>query len=238
MILALAFNDIFYLMAVFTSVVAVAAIGKVMKDLAFVLKGLTIFAGILVLLQVLFFKGEHVLFYLLPGDRLAITTEAILLGLAMGLRMMTIVLSFLVFLATTQFKDIVLALTEKLKLPYDYVFMFMTALRFVPTFLSEAVQVSYAQQVRGCPVDSGNPFKKVKSYISVSLPLVLISLKKAERLAIAMETRGYGSSNRTYYKEPIIGKADLIFIALTVVIIIVALILRFQGLGLFNTKRG
>ncbi|MEG6511098.1 energy-coupling factor transporter transmembrane component T family protein [Desulforamulus ruminis] len=231
MVLALTFNHVYYLLALLSSVVMVAAAGKVLKDLAFVLKGLTLFGGVLVLLQVLFFHGQDVLFYLIPGQHLPVSREAVLLGVAMALRMMTVVLSFLVFLATTQFKDIILVLTEKLKLPYDYVFMFMTALRFVPTFMMEAVQVSYAQQVRGLPIDTGNPLRKLKAYVAVALPLVLISLKKAERLAIAMETRGYGSGVRTYLKEPSIERVDWLVMFLIAVMIVGAILFRLQGFG-------
>ena len=220
MVLALTFNDPYYLLALLLSVGLVGLTGRVLKDLSGVMKGLSIFALILVLLQVIFYHGAY--------------QEAIALGIAMGLRMMTVVLSFLVFLSTTQYKDIILVLTEKMKLPYDYVFMFMTSLRFVPTFLNEAIQVGYAQQVRGCPIDSGNPWRKMKAYIAVALPLVLISLKKAERLAIAMETRGYGSNNRTYYKEPIISTLDYFVIFLVVILIIGAIILRCKGLGVLH----
>ena len=220
MVLALTFNDPYYLLALLISVGLVGLTGRVMKDLSGVMKGLSIFALILVLLQVVFYHGAY--------------REAVTLGIAMGLRMMTVVLSFLVFLSTTQYKDIILVLTEKMKLPYDYVFMFMTSLRFVPTFLNEAIQVGYAQQVRGCPIDSGNPWRKMKAYIAVALPLVLISLKNAERLAIAMETRGYGSNNRTYYKEPIISTLDYFVIFLVVVLIIGAIILRCNGLGVLH----
>ncbi|AQS58654.1 energy-coupling factor transporter transmembrane component T family protein [Desulforamulus ferrireducens] len=220
MVLALTFNHPYYLLGLFFFVGMVGLMGRVLKDLMFVMKGLSIFALILVLLQVIFYQGAY--------------REAITLGLAMGLRMMTVVLSFLIFLSTTQYKDIILVLTEKLKLPYDYVFMFMTSLRFVPTFLNEAIQVGYAQRVRGCPIDSGNPFRKIKAYIAVSLPLVLISLKKAEGLAIAMETRGFGSSNRTYYKEPLVRPVDYLVIFLVVVLIVTAIFLRFKGLGVLD----
>lgn len=152
----------------------------------------------------------------------------------MGLRMITVVLSFLIFLSTTQFKDILLVLTEKLRLPYDYVFMFMTALRFVPTFLDEAVQVRYAQQVRGCPVDSGNPWQKLKAYQAVALPLVLVSLKKAERLAIAMETRGFGCGKRTYYQEPVLTKLDTLVMVMVIATVILAITFRLQGYGIVH----
>ncbi|SHG78422.1 energy-coupling factor transporter transmembrane component T family protein [Desulforamulus hydrothermalis] len=231
MLLALTFNNVYYLLTLLSSVVAVAIAGKVLKDLRTVVKGLAFFAGILIILQIIFFQGQEILFYLLPGQRLPVTCEALYMGVAMAVRMMTVILSFLIFLATTQYKDIILALTEKLKLPYDYVFMFMTALRFVPAFMAEAVQVRYAQQVRCCPVDSGNPWHKIKAYSAVALPLVLISLKKAERLAIAMETRGYGSGVRTYYKEPAITKLDIMIILLTLISVMLAFILRWQGFG-------
>lgn len=231
MVLALSYNDIRYLLVVLSLVLIIGLQAQVLGSLTGVVKGLSIFAGILVILQVLFYRGNNVLFYILPNQNLPVTKEALFLGLAMGLRMMTVVLSFLVFLTTTQFKDIILVFTEKLRLPYDYVFMFMTALRFVPTFMTEAVQVSYAQQVRGCPVDRGNPLQKIKAYVAIALPLVFISLKKAERLAIAMETRGYGSGSRTYYKEPVISKVDKLVMVLIAILVGLALVLRVQGLG-------
>ncbi len=231
MVVALTFSHTYFLLALLVSVLLVAVSAGVINRILPLVKGLSIFALVLVLLQVFFYKEGLTLFYLIPGGYVPVTTGALNLGIAMGIRMMALVLSFVVFLATTQFKDIVLCLTEKLKLPYDYVFMFMTALRFIPTFLSEVKQISAAQACRACTVDGGNPLVKIKSYIPVAVPLVLISLQKAERLAMAMETRGYGGGKRTYFNEKAIKAIDVFVMVLIAVMVICVIVARIHGYG-------
>ena len=66
--------------------------------------------------------------------------------------------------------------------------MFMTACTY-PTFFSEVRQVSEAQQARAYAVRM-EPRQKIRAYAPVAVPLVLLSLNKADQLALAMETRG------------------------------------------------
>ncbi len=223
MIVALTFSSGVYLLLLLSSVLAVAAAAKVLPKLLPMFKGLLLFSLMMILLQVIFLKQGEILIYLLPGEILPVYSKAVYLGAAMSIRMMAVVLSFVVFLATTQYRDIILTMHRQLKLPYDYVFMFMTALRFIPAFLTEIKLVREAQAARGCLVDGGNPVIKLKSYGSVAVPLVLISLQKAEQLAMAMETRGYGAGHRTQYREVVITAKDWLFIFITVVLTITAI---------------
>lgn len=234
MVLALSFTHYVYLLAVLASVILVALLGRVFGKLVSFFKGLIIFSLVILLLQILFNKSGPVVCYLLPGQYLAVHQQALQLGVAMGFRMMAIILSFLIFLSTTQYKDITLTLTEKLKLPYNYVFMFMTALRFVPVFLNEMKSVNQAQAARGWTVDGNNPLIKLKAYKSVAVPLVLISLLKAERLAMAMETRGYGSGRRTTYKKLQLERQDSLALTIIVSLSLLVLCARFRGYGIIQ----
>ncbi|MTI79592.1 MAG: energy-coupling factor transporter transmembrane protein EcfT [Firmicutes bacterium] len=231
MTVALIFSSGYYLLALVAFVITMAAIAGILNKILPALKGIIIFTMVLVVMQVLFYQQGIVLFYLLPGEHLPVTVGAVTLGASMGMRMAAMVLSFILFLSTTQFKDIVLSLTEKLKLPYDYVFMFMTSLRFVPTFLTEIKQVREAQACRGCRVDGGSPMVKLKAYASVAVPMVLVSLQKAERLAMAMETRGYGSGIRTCFEEQKTSKIDYIAMFVASLAVLVSIIIRIQGMG-------
>lgn len=231
MVLALAFTHYVYLLAVLASVILVALLGGVFGKLVPVFRGLMIFSLVMLFLQILFNKSGPVMCYLFAGQYLAVHQQAWQLGIAMGLRMMAIILSFLIFLATTQYKDITLTLTEKLKLPYSYVFMFMTALRFVPVFLNEMKLVNQAQAARGWTVDGNNLLIKLKAYSPVAVPLVLISLHKAERLAMAMETRGYGSGPRSTYKKLKLELTDKLVLMSIIMLSILILCARFKGYG-------
>ncbi|WP_028306495.1 energy-coupling factor transporter transmembrane component T family protein [Desulfitibacter alkalitolerans] len=167
------------------------------------LKAISIFAFIIFLIQILFYKWGTVVFYMIPGvDWLPVTREGILFGIAIALRMMIILLSFIIFLSTTQTRDMMMVLVEKLKVPYDYAFMFVTSLRFIPTFMNEVAVIQEAQKARGYRIEGANPLRKIKSYLPIALPLVLISLAKGERLALAMETRAYNAGiPRTYLRQ-------------------------------------
>ncbi len=229
----LLFNDYRYLLSLLASVVIVAAAAGILKNLLPLAVGLSVFALILLLIQALFYNQGQVLFYLNPVNNvLAVTDLGLLSGVAMAARMMALVLSFLVFLATTRTQDIVLTLVEKLKVPYDYAFMFMTALRFIPTFFGEVRQISEAQQARGHAVEGWNPVKKIKAYVPVAVPLVLLSLNKADQLAMAMETRGYSGGQRTYLREPIMRGVDYSLTAILTLILAFSVAARLTGHGI------
>lgn len=231
-ICGLLFNDYRYLLALLASVLLVAAAAGILKNLLPAIAGLSVFALILLLIQSLFYDQGQVVFHLIPKTNyLPVTNYGILSGVAMAARMLTIVMSFLVLLATTRIQDIVLTMVEKFKMPYDYAFMFMTTLRFIPTFLGEVRQVSDAQRARGHAVEGFNPFKKIRSYAPVTVPLVLISLNKAENLAIAMETRGYGGGRRTYFREPKLQGADYLLTAVLLLLLTLSVTARVNGYG-------
>ena len=204
-----------------------------MRSLLPAAAGLTVFALILLLIQALFTARARCCFYLVPvSNRLAVTGPGLLSGIAMAARMMALVLSFLIFLATTRTRDIVLTLVEKLKVPYDYAFMFMTALRFIPAFFSEVRQVSEAQQARAYAVEGWNPVKKIRAYAPVAVPLVLLSLNKADQLAMAMETRGYSGGRRTCLREAKMGVADYGLSVLLALLLVGSAAARLAGYGL------
>jgi energy-coupling factor transport system permease protein len=234
LVAALLFSDYRYLLALLASVLAAAAAAGIIRQILAEITGLLVFALILFTIQALFYDLGEPVFYLVAGGRLPVTNQGLLSGLAMAARMMTLVLSFLVFTATTRTQDIVLILVEKIKIPYDYAFMFITALRFIPTFLGEVRQVSQAQQARGHAVEGINPFKKIRAYAPVTVPLVLISLNKAEQLAMAMETRGFGGGPRTYLRDPGLGAVDYCLIALLALALTLAIIARISGYGVIT----
>ena len=66
------------------------------------------------------------------------------------------------------------------------------ALRFVPTVLEEARELRLAQKFRGAGFD-GSLRARIGGWNSVIIPLFLNTIERADKLALALETRGYGS---------------------------------------------
>jgi energy-coupling factor transport system permease protein len=77
-------------------------------------------------------------------------------------------------------------------------FTFTTAVRLVPTMAVDAQTVVDAQRSRGLELDKGNLLKRVRNYIPILIPLLLIAIRRSLELAEALEARGFpGKEGRT-----------------------------------------
>lgn len=111
------------------------------------------------------------------------------------------------------------------KFPAHDVAMMMTiALRFIPTLVEELDKIMKAQMARGASFDNGSIIKRAKSLIPVLVPLFVSSFRRADELAMAMESRCYrGEVGRTRMKELKFTKND--FYAMIIMILVIFLIL-------------
>lgn len=237
MILSFIFNNPWFLASIIVTVVLVGFIGKVGKETLLYLSALVIIAAFVFLFQILFRPEGELLFTIFPkswplvGGWLPVTDMGLRYGFAMSLRMIALVSVLPVILTTTQPRDIVMALVEKLHVPYDYAFMFTTALRFMPIILSEVSTISQAQRSRAYATEGWNPFRKLKAFAPIALPIVFIAIEKADRLGLCMELRGYGSPNRTYLRILSIKYKDWIAMAFMILVVILSIIATTQGYG-------
>jgi energy-coupling factor transport system permease protein len=213
------------------SIVFVAHCARILPEMFPVFKGLAIFALLFLLFQIFLITDGKVLITLIPGTNyLRITDQGIAFSAAMGIRLMAIASSFPLLLATTQVKDLVVMLVEKLKIPYAYAFMFITSLRFIPTFMNEMEQIIQAQCSRAHRLDSRNFITKFFSVCPLAIPLMITSVKKAERMAISMETRGFGVGNRTYLHHHQFTKSDWLVNLILILVMIAGFILNAKGI--------
>lgn len=209
---------------VFLSNILVAWLSHVLKNILPAVVGLFIFALILILFQIFLVKEGDTLFYAIPFLNIGrITDRGLEFSALLALRMLTTTSTIPILMTTTQMKDIVVVLTEKCKLPFKYSFMFVTALRFIPTFIEEMDQILQAQRSRGYETDTRNPFKKLFIIIPLAVPLLILSVKKAEKMAISMEVRGFGAGPRSQYNRVDMKYMDYVIIILLVMIILAVL---------------
>lgn len=81
---------------------------------------------------------------------------------------------------------------KKIRFPAHELAMMMTiALRFIPTLIEEADKIMKAQLSRGADFESGNLVKRVKAMAPILVPLFVNAFKRADELAMAMESRCY-----------------------------------------------
>ncbi len=120
---------------------------------------------------------------------------------------------------------------KKIGLPAHELAMMMTiALRFIPTLLMEAEIVIKAQRSRGSDFTHGSFTKRIKALIPFIVPLIAGSLRKAEDLAVAMESRCYrGGINRTYMHKLSMGAADYPALAVSAAFFVLTVLMRLMG---------
>ena len=87
------------------------------------------------------------------------------------------------------------------------------AIRFIPTLSEETEKIIKAQTARGADFESGNILKRAKAMIPLLVPLFISAFRRADDLAVAMDSRCYhGGKNRTRMKQMKIALRDIIAI--------------------------
>ena len=99
----------------------------------------------------------------------------------------------------------------KIRVPVHELAMMMTiALRFIPTLIEEADKIMNAQRARGADFESGNLFRRARALVPLLVPLFVSAFRRAEDLAIAMESRCYsGGRGRTRLRVLVFRAADI-----------------------------
>ena len=159
------------------------------------LKPVFFFVILTFVLQIIFNRQGQVIFSLGPVE---IYDEGLNLGFFMSIRLIIVVLISTLLTLTTKPSDLTLALEslfkplKKVGFPVsELALMISIALRFIPTLFEETQKILKAQASRGVDISEGKFKDKVMQLISLLVPLFILSFKRADELANAMEVRGY-----------------------------------------------
>jgi len=166
----------------------------------------------------------HILFTPSVGDvlfkvwRVEVTDEGIYRGALYSYRVLLFLLVMSVSARTTtsiEMADGIMRLIKpfrKIGVPVgDISMMIFVALRFIPLLREEAGMIRLAQISRGMTMGRGL-FGRIRSSIPIIVPLMLGALRRAESLALAVESRGYRRGTiRTSMIEFKLGRSDFIF---------------------------
>ncbi len=130
-----------------------------------------------------------------------VSRESLAFGLATFLKLAAMMAAGLALLAATRVEELFLGLV-KLRLPYPVAFAFALALRWVPEIFATAQRVKEAQEVRGLDLETGAPWQRLKSHLPLLVPIFLLTLRRSQTMAWALESRGFQRSRkRTYLME-------------------------------------
>lgn len=105
----------------------------------------------------------------------------------------------------------------RVRVPVDDIAMMLSiALRFIPTTAEEAEKIVVAQTTRGARFDTGGPLRRAKAWTPVLIPLFVRLFRRADDLAIAMESRCYRGEGRTRLHESRMATADWVVLVVAV----------------------
>ncbi|MEH7112266.1 energy-coupling factor transporter transmembrane component T [Neobacillus niacini] len=169
--------------------------------------------------------GDHIIW---QWGILTVTAEGFQRGLSLGLRVLSFATLSIMFTLTTKPTDFLLSLMQQCKLPPKLAYGIMAGYRFLPLIREEFLTLKNAHRVRGVAGARTIPEKiqQLKRYV---IPLLAGAIRKAERTALAMESKGFtGAKNRIFYREITVSRIDWIFLFLMIGAVILSAFISWK----------
>lgn len=142
-----------------------------------------------------------------------------------AVRLSALTLLALVAALTTDGADLVRSLVAQLRVPYRLGYAGLAALRFVPRLQHDLDLIRAAHRVRGVAGGRG-PVARARRGTAYVVPLLAGALRHGDRVALAMEARGFGAHpTRTERHVPPLRRRDAVLTAVLLGAAVLALVL-------------
>ncbi|MGG6311741.1 energy-coupling factor transporter transmembrane component T family protein [Paenibacillus macerans] len=161
--------------------------------------------------MILFGKGEEIWW---AWGLFRISEESFFRGIHIGLKSVTFAAEGLLFVLTTSSVALFYALMQQMKLPPKYAYSFMASVRLLPMVWEELLVRRNALLIRGVRRPRGLValVGQAKLY---AVPLLSQSIRRAHRVAVAMEAKAFDSDRpRTYYYRTAYSRYDVLVLLL------------------------
>lgn len=144
---------------------------------------------------------------LLDWGPLMFTEGSLESGLAIVLRGVAIALPGIILLASTDPTDLADSLAQKLRLPHRFVLGALAGMRLVGMLIEEWETLGMARRARGADSNAGLA-GRFRASVGQATALLVQAVRRATRLAVTMEARGFGGRRRTWARESRFGAID------------------------------
>jgi energy-coupling factor transport system permease protein len=148
---------------------------------------------------------------------IVIGSQNVASGIGLGLRLMAVASCGVLAVATTEPTRLADSLIQQLHLSPRFAVGALAAARLVPMVAAEWQILSLARRARG--VSTGSPLNALRLLFGKVLALLVGAVRRAGRLAVAMEARGFGTRPcRTIARPERIERRDLLLVAAATVL--------------------
>lgn len=139
---------------------------------------------------------------------------AAIAGLGLGLRVMAIAAVGVVFALTTDSTRLVDSLVHQGHVPERFGYGALAAYQAIPRFADDLTSLREARRIRGL---------RWSWHPRILVGLLVLAIRHGDRLALAMDARGFGSGERSRYREVRWGAADGLGALAAVIVLALAL---------------
>jgi energy-coupling factor transport system permease protein len=151
-----------------------------------------------------------------------ITGPAISAGVAVGLRIVVIALTTLLVFGPSDLTRMADSLVQQWHFPDRFAYGTLAALRVAPFMAGDWATIGAARRLRG--LAPRGPVARIREAGGRLLVMLVSAIRRAERLALAMDARGFDSGvRRTHFREVRMGWRDWLTIAVALSVAAAAL---------------
>lgn len=226
-LLSILISDILYLAVMLALVLAVAAVGRVMRETLGLMR-YTAYVVIPLFLFCILFAPPTLDKVLLDLGVLRVMEGSVLFAVSMSLRLLLTVVAFAILTFTVHPDD-------SLRILSRFGFKSMTgvsiATRMYPTIAADSAAISDAMKARGVEFDDGSFVRKARARAPVMMPLLMNSMERSMDIAEAMESRGFGAGRRTRYFDAPLRTRDKLMMLSFLAAIPVGVVMFMLGYG-------
>ena len=141
-----------------------------------------------------------------------ITEGSLAAGAATGLRAFAIAIPAVLVLFTTDPTDLANALAQKARLPHRFVLGALAGMRLLGLLIEEWTTLGMARRARGVG-SRGSAGQRLRANLGQVFGLLVQAIRRASRLAVTMEAKGFGTNARTWLRTSVYGRRDAVIVA-------------------------
>jgi len=143
---------------------------------------------------------------------LRVTAEGVEVGAALGFRTLVIGVLALGFVVSTDGVRLMTSLHQHARLGLRFTYAVLAGYRTLEELPREWQLIRHAHAVR-TRAAHGHPLGDVRAFARAAFALLVVSLRRGERLAMALESRGLGLAPRTIWRPVALTGTDVVFAA-------------------------
>jgi energy-coupling factor transport system permease protein len=169
-------------------------------------------------------NGDRSLAAVIELGPVRVTWPAITAGCAIGLRVVVIALTTLLVFGPSDPTAMADSLAQQWHVPDRFAYGTLAALRIAPFMAADWGTIAAARRLRG--LAPSGPIARARDWAARLVVILVSSIRRAERMALAMDARGFDSGHeRSHFRPMATGRRDVVTLAVAFGVAAAALLL-------------